>query len=714
MRVCLWLMAVLYFLLAALIAYVLLCGGHPFEGILVDWPSLFFSAASIVGLLTVSCLSFALAQALHVLQRITAQLPRLGSERREEEDREASPGGDEAGTIRDWLWAMGVLCLLPILLFAHYIWSETVLLHLPHRGELYVVGGILFALVTLSCLSFAVAKRLDLQERIAVHLRPLQPPPNPDQPPGSATGEGGNSVALRAEGTPNMGLALQMVGVVCLAPTVPLAYGVLSSSHLYEFFFPRWGWTDLAFLEAFVFILVTLASLSFAVAKNLDLPDRIAAHLPVLQPPSDERTPRGRARERVTHIPVWPHLIGTLCLLLAPLFVYCSFDPFDLDPSNLSLTAALVFALVTLSCLLLGVTRGLRSLARIAAELPRLHPPPSAEQAAVTPLGEDVTAPAPAMQPEEQAPDVPVHEAPVKKGLSSRSRRLLFIGVAILALTAAAFASYHLDPMHAWAHMNRGVTLADLGRHEESLAEFNRAIQLLPEEAKAHVGRGWVLGELGSYEEALAASDRGIQLDPGDAWAHINRGVALGGLGRHEEALAEFNRAVRLLPDEAKAHYDKAWALGNLGRHEEALAAYDRAIQLDPRDAKVHGNRGWVLGELGRYEEAMAAYDRALQLEPRYAKAHGNRGWVLAQLGRHEEALTAYDRALQLDPGESYAHYNRACVYSRLGRMEEALRDLSRAVELDGELREAARRDEQFAGLRSDPEFRELVQMKRK
>jgi hypothetical protein len=44
-----------------------------------------------------------------------------------------------------------------------------------------------------------------------------------------------------------------------------------------------------------------------------------------------------------------------------------------------------------------------------------------------------------------------------------------------------------------------------------------------------------------------------------------------------------------------------------------------------------------------------------------------------------------------------------------LGRGDDALADLRKAIELDPKCRDAAKTDEDSAGLRDDPEFRRLV-----
>ena len=68
---------------------------------------------------------------------------------------------------------------------------------------------------------------------------------------------------------------------------------------------------------------------------------------------------------------------------------------------------------------------------------------------------------------------------------------------------------------------------------------------------------------LGRYEEALASFDRALALTPdqADTWAIV---VALYSLDRYEEALASFDRALALSPDHTDTWTNRGNALYSL------------------------------------------------------------------------------------------------------------------------------------------------------
>ncbi len=75
----------------------------------------------------------------------------------------------------------------------------------------------------------------------------------------------------------------------------------------------------------------------------------------------------------------------------------------------------------------------------------------------------------------------------------------------------------------------------------------------------------------------------------------------------------------------------------------------------------------------------------------------------------YEGALAACHVALEKFPGNALILYNVACMKSMLGRGDEALETLRVAVDAWPRFKENAQADDDFASLREDPRFVELV-----
>jgi len=101
--------------------------------------------------------------------------------------------------------------------------------------------------------------------------------------------------------------------------------------------------------------------------------------------------------------------------------------------------------------------------------------------------------------------------------------------------------SKHAHDAERW--YNKGYDLGELGKYEEAIKCYEKAIEIDPNYAKAWLGKAHALGELGKHEESIKCFDKTIEIDPNDADTWSIKGLVLSRLGKHEEAIECFARA---------------------------------------------------------------------------------------------------------------------------------------------------------------------------
>ena len=221
---------------------------------------------------------------------------------------------------------------------------------------------------------------------------------------------------------------------------------------------------------------------------------------------------------------------------------------------------------------------------------------------------------------------------------------------------------------------NTGAGLESLGRYQEALACYDRALALNARSELAWVHRGTALEALGQAQDALACCDYALRLNPQSEQALVTKGMMLGALGRMEEARAYCDRALKINPRNEQAWVNIGAALDALRRPMEALGCYNNVLTLNPRNAQAWFNAGVVLGDMGRHEEALGCCDRSLALNPRNEQAWVNKGLTLGELQRPEEALACFERALALNPRLAEGWFNKGVTLANaFQRYTEAL-----------------------------------------
>jgi len=166
-------------------------------------------------------------------------------------------------------------------------------------------------------------------------------------------------------------------------------------------------------------------------------------------------------------------------------------------------------------------------------------------------------------------------------------------------------------------------------------------------------------------------------------------------------------------------------------RYHEAKKSFDEAIKADRKFANAYNNLGVVLYEEKRYSPAIKQYRKAISLDDKSASFYSNLGAALFSKKEFEPAVTAYQQAMQLDPDvfersshggvqaqlpspEDRAHYDYtvARLYAKMGLSDRSLEYLRKAMEEGYKDFKNVYRDDEFAQVRKDRRFAELVAMK--
>ena len=220
---------------------------------------------------------------------------------------------------------------------------------------------------------------------------------------------------------------------------------------------------------------------------------------------------------------------------------------------------------------------------------------------------------------------------------------------------------------------NLGAALLNLGRVDDAVVAFDKAVQLKPDEASSWKNLAGALHRLGRREEAILGYRQALKLDASDWDAANTAGLILRELGRKDEALVYFDMHERMPLDSGLKFQMHAHAAFIRKRFEEGLDAIRSAHALNPADAEICNMAGIFLARLGRENEALQWYDRALGLRPNLLAALNNKAFAFEHLHRFAECLATYDQIRALDPNNAKAAFMASLVHLLTGNFEAGL-----------------------------------------
>jgi tetratricopeptide (TPR) repeat protein len=228
---------------------------------------------------------------------------------------------------------------------------------------------------------------------------------------------------------------------------------------------------------------------------------------------------------------------------------------------------------------------------------------------------------------------------------------------------------FSADALSVGELIHAGVSFHNLGRDDDALSAYDRALAIDATAVRAWMGKGSAFLSLKRYDKALATCDHVLGLDPDNRLIWTLKGQILQSLKRFSDALAPYERALSLDPSHGRTWLNCGEALLMLERNQDAFVAYEHAFRLGALPAEGFWfAKGYTLLKANRFEESIAAFDQALSLNKKKAATWSNKGFALYSLNRHEEAVAAYDRALELAPNDQNSLNNRRISLKLLNR----------------------------------------------
>ena len=272
-------------------------------------------------------------------------------------------------------------------------------------------------------------------------------------------------------------------------------------------------------------------------------------------------------------------------------------------------------------------------------------------------------------------------------------------------------------PEAAAVRFNLGNAYGQVGKFEEAIAHFERALQSvdLADPTAARLVLAWTYFQAEEFSEARDLLTGVVKERPEDREALQLLASSYLRLGQWEGAIellspleseltespelvyllgvalvenGQVEKGARLLEsglehtDSAEVRFTLGQVLKGNGDYFGALKHLERAIQLDPTIPSLNSTYGTLLRTLTRFDEADQAFLREIAINSGDYEANLFHGLYLYENEqKYEEALACFQRALRTRPGDVAARFQMGLVYSYSNRIEEALQMVKGVVE---------------------------------
>jgi tetratricopeptide (TPR) repeat protein len=235
-----------------------------------------------------------------------------------------------------------------------------------------------------------------------------------------------------------------------------------------------------------------------------------------------------------------------------------------------------------------------------------------------------------------------------------------------------------INPAYDYAYNNIGLLESRLGNKEAAYTAYTASLQIR-KTALTLNNRGLTLYDLGRYEEAIADYSEAIAFNPQVAGYYANRAQAHYMLNNTDSALADVQEALKI-GENAKAYLYRARIALDKRDYQAAVTDLTRAIELDGKSAEAYYRRGIAYVELEEFDRAQSDLDTVLILNPSFVDAYYWRG--LNSFYRADYAATIADMSeyLKAEPQNALAYYWRGVAYNRTREFALAVPDFDNSI----------------------------------
>jgi TolB-like protein/tRNA A-37 threonylcarbamoyl transferase component Bud32/Tfp pilus assembly protein PilF len=168
-----------------------------------------------------------------------------------------------------------------------------------------------------------------------------------------------------------------------------------------------------------------------------------------------------------------------------------------------------------------------------------------------------------------------------------------------------------LNPGYATAMHWYALSLAALGRKEESLTEIKLAREIDPRSLIINANVGWCYYLAGDNDRAIEEEKNTLQLEPGFVVAHGYLGQAYLEKKLYEPAIEEFRKTVSLSPGDPSRQADLGSVYASAGKKEQAQEILQDFLHAPPEKYISPYDWAMLYAGMAKKQETMAWLEKA-------------------------------------------------------------------------------------------------------
>lgn len=251
--------------------------------------------------------------------------------------------------------------------------------------------------------------------------------------------------------------------------------------------------------------------------------------------------------------------------------------------------------------------------------------------------------------------------------MDNNNRRLIFIQIILPFLMCLVVSALSISPVLAQSeqeHMQNGMVLAQQGKLDQAIIEFQAALKMNPKDIAAHVILGQIYQQMGRNQSGLKEIRTAVNLNPTSPDLYNDLGSAYLNANTPNLAVEAFRHSLVLKPNQSEPYIGMGDAYKQMNDFPDSENAYIMALGINPDQSVVP----FALGQLYAYfkhpNKAIPEYEAALRIKPDYSMAKAALISAMNDAKRYKDSISIANKFLIETPNDSDIEEQLAFAYS--------------------------------------------------
>jgi len=221
----------------------------------------------------------------------------------------------------------------------------------------------------------------------------------------------------------------------------------------------------------------------------------------------------------------------------------------------------------------------------------------------------------------------------------------------------------------ASAYCNLALLLQESNEIDESLSNYQKALQINPTHLPTLLGIGKMYLKIKNYDKSIVFFQKRLQIDANCHQTHFNLAKAWEQKNNLEKAKKHYKKAI-----EINATYVPAYQnLIKIVKKDEAIKICKQGIKTDKKNIELRKKLIELLIQEKKLNKALQHCNKLIDMQPLHLPFQIKKAQILTLQNKFNHAIHIFENILKIQPNNKNILYNIAHLHKKNGQYEKAI-----------------------------------------